>query len=115
MSGETYTTKFLGAGTASSLFGGLSTSGISGITQPLSTSANLFLSYSAAVILKCISFPDSLILVIIYSFAEPVTAAPVACCPVIAYITSAPGAELKALLTVTDVELKDEIGFVSTL
>ena len=72
-------------------------------------------SYSAAVISNCSSFVFSFIPVIIYSFALPVTSAPVACCPVIAYITSLLGAELNALDTVTFDELYDEIGFVSIL
>ena len=90
-------------------------SGISGITQPLSISVNLLTSYSAAVISNCSSFVFSFMPVIIYSFALPVTSAPDACCPVIAYITSLFGAELNALDTVTFDELYDDIGFVSIL
>ena len=50
-----------------------------------------------------------------YSFDEPVTTAPCAVCPLTAYITSPSGAALNALLTVTELALKEEIAFVSTL
>ena len=46
----------------------------------------------------------------------PVTSAPVAAAtPLIVYITSPSGAELKALDTVTELALKEEIDLVSTL
>ena len=97
-----------GAGIVSVLFGVCAISAYVGITHPLSTASYFSTWYSAAFILNSIlSLGETL--VIIYCLGVPETGPPSSASPTIVKTTSPLGAELKALDTVTELALNEDI------